>query len=505
MVSSCVEKFIPSFLVSPFKNGINKNDNLKKNKAYNFHNCCSFVVNCPVKTIKYGYNKFINSRLGAIIQSIILIFKSFVYKNGVNGKITFRGVEEEGTFKYGTLNGYGKRTYLNGEVEEGLFKQGSIVTGKGKLECRFENKKSKYCFGIRQGDFVEGVLNGQGTILHFDGIKEVGFFENNNLTGEGVRTYPDGSEDKGIFVKGEIYTGEGKRDSRKGLLRETGSLDVGTFENGRFVKGKKTYNGIEEEGSFYIGELSGLGKRICRNGDIEEGVFISGKLNGMGIRICKNGDIEDGTFKDGQLSGKGKKTYKNGDVAEGSFYHGTLSGDGDCKITFNNGTVHVGKFAWGKLDGEGKIIDRNGIVREEGKFTKGFLLNGTKIDYNGDRSQGHFSSDTFGILLNGTKTYSTGIVEAGRFHRGSIYGYGGGPEKRGMFESGTRTYPNGEIEEGEFANGVLYKGRQYKGADPETRKWKDIIKENPFKKLKREQENFKSKEYKEYSELDVYK
>ena len=83
-----------------------------------------------------------------------------------------------------------------------------FATYVGNLKKGNPNGKGKYVienYGILQGIFAEGLLNGQGTAEYFNfGQKQIGSFKNGVLNGKGEINYTDGRKLKGNFVNGNL-------------------------------------------------------------------------------------------------------------------------------------------------------------------------------------------------------------------------------------------------------------------------------------------------------------
>ncbi|HPH81402.1 MAG TPA: hypothetical protein PL185_02460 [Flavobacteriales bacterium] len=84
--------------------------------------------------------------------------------------------------------------------------QESVATYVGTMKHGNPNGKGKYIinnFGILQGDFVDGLLNGLGEAEYFNyGQKQIGTFIKGVLNGQGEIIYTDGRKLKGNFSDG---------------------------------------------------------------------------------------------------------------------------------------------------------------------------------------------------------------------------------------------------------------------------------------------------------------
>jgi hypothetical protein len=137
------------------------------------------------------------------------------------------------------------------------------------------------------------------------------------------------------------FTGEGN------ITKPNGAIYKGYFTNGKLNgEGIFTYQGHTYKGNFVNDKRQGQGTFTFNNGDIYEGNSEDSKFNGQGKLIKSNGDIYEGNFKDNLFNGKGTLKYKNGDKYEGNFKNNKFNGQG--KLTYNNGKVRQGNFEDGK-------------------------------------------------------------------------------------------------------------------------------------------------------------
>jgi hypothetical protein len=116
-------------------------------------------------------------------------YKSFCIEGDCeNGKGIYLGPlgRYNGKFKDGKFNGYGR---LNTNISES-----DQVVENIDLTKNFHNHKFTYA-----GNFMEGSMFGQGSIMFYDKISYEGDFKENKINGKGVFLFPDGSEYQGIF------------------------------------------------------------------------------------------------------------------------------------------------------------------------------------------------------------------------------------------------------------------------------------------------------------------
>mmetsp|Transcript_4936 Transcript_4936/g.10248 ORF Transcript_4936/g.10248 Transcript_4936/m.10248 type:complete len:458 (-) Transcript_4936:86-1459(-) len=167
--------------------------------------------------------------------------------------------------------------------------------GKGTLV--FANHFFRYT-----GDWENGIMQGQGTL--FFGSSGTNFYEGQflegEITGSGIRHYPDGSSYNGEWVLGE-KCGEGV------MLEADGS---------------------KYEGMFQANRRHGTGTLTLPNGDVYLGEFFNNLQHGSGTFECTNGDTYDGEFAAGKFHGKGEAAWANGDTYTGEWARGMRHGKG---------------------------------------------------------------------------------------------------------------------------------------------------------------------------------
>jgi len=159
------------------------------------------------------------------------------------------GSKYEGEFKDGILNGQGTITWSDGRKYEGEFKDGK-PNGQGTITW---SDGRKYV-----GEFKDGLRNGQGTYTQPDEVQYVGEWKNGARNGQGTFTSPDGSKYVGEFRKGKRngrgtftspdgpkYVGEWKSGKRNGhgtlAYPDVGGKYVGEWKDGEF-HGQGTFN-----------------------------------------------------------------------------------------------------------------------------------------------------------------------------------------------------------------------------------------------------------------------
>ena len=123
-----------------------------------------------------------------------------------------------GNFIDGIINGNGKQYFPNGDIYEGNFLNGKF----NGLGIYIYNNKDKYI-----GNFLNGDFNGEGELTFNNGDKYVGNFINGSRSGKGVF----------YFGKGGVYEGNFLDDSFHGegiLYQENGDI-FGNFQDKRKI------------------------------------------------------------------------------------------------------------------------------------------------------------------------------------------------------------------------------------------------------------------------------
>jgi hypothetical protein len=308
------------------------------------------------------------------------------YKNGLEngeGISTSEGPKGKSKFIGAWKDGFRVKGTHEVEPVGGIpFKYvGEFSNGKYNGYGKFE--KGRY---IYEGYFKDGLPDGKGKRTFENGVQEEGIFVKSFLE-KGVRKFKDGSTLEGEFVKGiatgklilkfangDTYEGDFKNNNRDGygiykfasgnkyegnlvenkfqgqgkFTFANGVIMIGKFVNNQFDNGKKIYpSGIIDEGYFSNSDLTGKGKRIYSNGGFREGTFIEGKLEGAGKDTLSNGTILEGQYIGDVLTGKHKLTYPNGDVAEVDSFQNNKA-DGMVTYTKPNGDKWYQEWKDGK-------------------------------------------------------------------------------------------------------------------------------------------------------------
>lgn len=225
--------------------------------------------------------------------------------------------------------------------------------------------------GTYEGEWVDGVTEGQGTIVWDSGDHYEGEWKDGMRNGQGTYTSTEGD--------GYVYEGEFQNNERSGKGTMTWGKDgETTIYEGDFADnwingyGTCTWpSGDHYEGEWKNGKFNGKGTITYAGGSVYEGEFVDNKKNGEGIWTKSDGTavtenwiygkkvetltLEDGTYTggvtDGKPDGQGKMEYTNGQVYEGEWKNGVRSGQGRC--TWPDGGYYDGEWANDKWNGQG--------------------------------------------------------------------------------------------------------------------------------------------------------
>lgn len=142
----------------------------------------------------------------------------------------------------------------------------------------------EYRDGTYKGNYKNGKMHGQGTILFKNGNKYVGNFVDGHMNGKGTFTYADGDKYVGDF-KDDLMHGKGKLTfsdggSYEGDFRNDNAEGYGTFklpDQGLKYVGYVKNNVMNGEGTLYFTKEKKYVKGIFKDGDIiqtiDEGTY----------------------------------------------------------------------------------------------------------------------------------------------------------------------------------------------------------------------------------------
>ena len=296
--------------------------------------------------------------------------------------------------------------------------------------------------GTYEGEWVDGVTEGQGTIVWDSGDHYEGEWKDGMRNGQGTYTSTEGD--------GYVYEGEFQNNERSGkgtMTWETGEGVVYVYEgefqnNERSGKGTMTWGKDGEttiyEGDFADNWINGYGTCTWPSGDHYEGEWKNGKFNGKGTITYAGGSVYEGEFVDNKKNGEGIWTKSDGTAVTENWIYGKKVET----LTLEDGT-YTGGVTDGKPDGQGKMEYTNGQVYE-GEWKNGVRSGQGRCTWpDGGYYDGEWANDKW----NGQGTnYIGGSKDVGFYVGGFVDG-----ERDGH---GIYTWPSGDSIETEWVNGV---------------------------------------------------
>ncbi len=296
--------------------------------------------------------------------------------------------------------------------------------------------------GTYEGEWVDGVTEGQGTIVWDSGDHYEGEWKDGMRNGQGTYTSTEGD--------GYVYEGEFQNNERSGkgtMTWETGEGVVYVYEgefqnNERSGKGTMTWGKDGEttiyEGDFADNWINGYGTCTWPSGDHYEGEWKNGKFNGKGTLTYAGGSVYEGEFVDNKKNGEGIWTKSDGTAVTENWIYGKKVET----LTLEDGT-YTGGVTDGKPDGQGKMEYTNGQVYE-GEWKNGVRSGQGRCTWpDGGYYDGEWANDKW----NGQGTnYIGGSKDVSFYVGGFVDG-----ERDGH---GIYTWPSGDSIETEWVNGV---------------------------------------------------
>lgn len=195
------------------------------------------------------------------------LFKINMSTGQQSGEIMYNGCRYVGEYKDGKPYGKGKIYYNDGFIVS------------------------------YEGNFVDGMRQGQGVIVWQNGDRYEGNWENNKMNGQG--TY--------IWSSGNKYVGQWVNDTRTGKGTEY-YTDGNRFE-GYFKNGKRNGAGVE----YYTNAVLGKAVRI-------ECEWVDGKRSGFSREYFRSGAYWSGHYENGKPSGEWFYTHPDGSIGSRKKY-----------------------------------------------------------------------------------------------------------------------------------------------------------------------------------------
>ncbi len=282
----------------------------------------------------------------------------------------------------------GKGTLLskdNKKIYEGNWKNG-LYSGLGKLYLNTGN--------VFEGNFKYGLMHGKGKTTDKTGkiITNINY-KYGKMDGEGVYTDIDGLKYVGSFADG-LQNGKGIIYSSDNKIKFDGQWKVGK-RNGF---GTLYFNDMKYVGDFNNDLFQGKGKLFDKNNRmVYEGDFMYGKIQGKGTFHYENGDSYIGSFENGKRSGDGTTFYK-----DKTFQKGTWNGDSlyktiseDYKVETTDYSVIFPIKPFEKTDSKYKSFECP--MYDYGKKISLYIFTAVNLDNVPSTGEGQFN------IIDGTK------------------------------------------------------------------------------------------------------
>lgn len=225
--------------------------------------------------------------------------------------------------------------------------------------------------------------------VHTTCVKAKQFIQNlKEKIGEGVDGWfgkrkevtPDTMFEASVTPKGRLLDSLPESKDRIEKIRE--NIKATPAESEPAFKGK-TASGAE---LLYYGKLKdglpeGFGTAILSNGEIRRGSFVAGSLTGDADVLTADRARFAAEYRGGALEGSGAASTEAGDIITGRWRANAL---GEGKWVRPDGSRFEGAFSGARNARlEGKEYDRDGMLREEGRFADGALSVGRRYDRDG--------------------------------------------------------------------------------------------------------------------------
>merc|ERR1711977_633224 len=169
------------------------------------------------------------------------------------------GDEYEGEYQEGKRHGHGVYKWVKMEVDE--------ESGESKQAVDDEGKKvfqSTYT-----GQYAANLKDGEGVFEYPDGSKYQGNWRHDKRHGDGVYWYPNG----------DIYSGEWRFGTKHGrgtfIHSESNARLIGTYVDGKFVKGKWVMADSTYTGGFKDNAPFGPGQFLFNSGNRMDGEYVA--------------------------------------------------------------------------------------------------------------------------------------------------------------------------------------------------------------------------------------
>ncbi len=339
------------------------------------------------------------------------------------------------------------------------------------------------------GDVIDDIRNGVGTMIYSNGNKYIGDWENDKKQGVGVLYKKNGDIYKGqwfndkldgkcdmIFKSGLTYNG----DIKNGVITGYGNMkyDNGERYTGHFLNNKKHGTGVLEtdDGVYYNGDwfdnkIQGNGNMIYSTRENYIGSFVNNMRNGKGVMTYIDRSTYNGFWVNNLRQGNGNMKYINGNEYDGDWNNNVRSGNGKY-YDVEYGYEYDGMWENDHMNGYGKMIysdgsEYEGMWRDNMNHGKGKMKYYGGDVYEGDwftnKRQGKGIMTFVGEkILNGRS-----VLETHKINHKIISTYEGDWYEDLRQGKGTMTFPSKKTLEIEIENPFIKKYDEYREPDKE--------------------------------------
>jgi hypothetical protein len=191
---------------------------------------------------------------------------------------------------------------------------------------------------VYDGEWEDGMKQGQGTLTYAQGGSYEGEWSNNMRNGYGVNEWPNGDRYAG-------HWDDNKRHGKGKFTYSDGGKYNGEWENDmRSGKGVNVWaNGNQYDGSWEDNQQNGHGTFTYADGGSYVGDWSSNMRHGNGVNKWANGDRYEGSWKYNKKHGKGTLYHKDGTKQEGNWTDDELDSGSNQALTTSHGKGDNGK------------------------------------------------------------------------------------------------------------------------------------------------------------------
>ena len=286
----------------------------------------------------------------------------------------------EGSCENGKANGYGKLTkYKDGEYEstyEGEFHNG-IREGNGKFSYKDGS--------VKEGIFVNGQMTGKGVMTSQDGQKYTGNFLNYRMHGYGTFEFANGSKFEGFFVADRMYTGKYTNyDGKVTYLQKYYAVEKIVEKSSDYKPeiGNRVTEYFDENWNRCKQKDASYYRLVTYESDnkpqgVVKDFYISGQLQSEFTAVYLDYDDEGKNFHEGEATWY----FKNGKIEQKRYYYNNQI-NGKNTFYYDNGQIaQEANYNNGYLDGTYQSWYKTGKTKLIAYYEKGSLVENKYIEY----------------------------------------------------------------------------------------------------------------------------